>query len=74
MTSPGDLPNPGIKLASPAALALQVDSLPLSHWGRPTASGRGNFASQGTLVSVWRLKKKLTIFNCHVMTVSIIHK
>ena len=27
-----DLPDPGIKLASPA---LQVDSLPLSHWGKP---------------------------------------
>ena len=26
-----DLPDPGIKLASPA---LQVDSLPLSHWGK----------------------------------------
>ena len=30
--SPGDLPNPGIKPASPA---WQVDSLPLSHLGRP---------------------------------------
>ena len=29
--SPGDLPNPGIKPESPA---LQVDSLPLSHWER----------------------------------------
>jgi len=28
--SPGDLPNPGIELKSPA---LQVDSLPLSHQG-----------------------------------------
>ena len=28
--SPGDLPNPGIELVSPA---LQVDSLPLSHQG-----------------------------------------
>ena len=28
--SPGDLPNPGIKAPS---LALQADSLPLSHWG-----------------------------------------
>ena len=32
---PGDLPNPGIKLTSPAAPALQVESLPLSHWGSP---------------------------------------
>ena len=30
---PGDLPYPGIKPMSPASLALQVDSLPLSHWG-----------------------------------------
>ena len=28
---PGDLPNRGIKLVSPAALALLVDSLLLSH-------------------------------------------
>ena len=31
----GDLPNPGIKPASPASLALQADSLPLSHQGIP---------------------------------------
>ena len=30
---PGDLPNPGIELASPAAPTLQVDFLPLSHQG-----------------------------------------
>ena len=30
---PGELPNPGIKPASPGTLALQVDSLPLSHLG-----------------------------------------
>ena len=29
---PGDLPSQGIKPMSPA---LQVDSLPLSHWGSP---------------------------------------
>ena len=28
--TPGDLPDPGIKPTSPA---LQVDSLPMSHWG-----------------------------------------
>ena len=28
----GDLPNPGIEPAFPASLALQADSLPLSHW------------------------------------------
>ena len=31
--SPGDLPNPGIEPASLMSSALQVDSLPLSHWG-----------------------------------------
>ena len=29
---PGDLPDPGIETRSPAAPALQVTSLPLSHW------------------------------------------
>ena len=29
---PGNLPDPGIEPTSPV---LQVDSLPLSHWGRP---------------------------------------
>ena len=33
MPPPGDLPNPGIKPTSPAARALQADSLLLSHWG-----------------------------------------
>ena len=32
---PGDLPNPGIKCTSPASLALQADSLPLSLQGSP---------------------------------------
>ena len=33
--SPGDLPDPGIKLASPAAPTLQANSLWRSHWGSP---------------------------------------
>ena len=32
---PGDLPQPGIKPASPAASILQADSLLLSFWGSP---------------------------------------
>ena len=32
---PGDLSNPGIEPAFPAALAFQADSLLLSHWGSP---------------------------------------
>ena len=35
---PGDLPNLGIKPMSSAAPALQVDSLPVSHWGSPNYS------------------------------------
>ena len=31
----GELPDPGIKSASPAPPALQADSLLLSHWGSP---------------------------------------
>ena len=30
--SPGNLPDPGIKPESPVSPALQVGSLPLSHW------------------------------------------
>ena len=33
--SPRDLPDPVIEGLSPASLALQVDSLPLSHLGSP---------------------------------------
>ena len=32
---PGDLPSPAIKATSSASLALQEDSLLLSHWGNP---------------------------------------
>ena len=32
---PGDLPDPGIEPLSPAASALQADSLPLRHQGSP---------------------------------------
>ena len=33
LPSPGDLPDPGIKPASPVSPALQAKSLPLSHRG-----------------------------------------
>ena len=36
--SPGDLPDPGIEHTSPAAPALQADSLLLSHQGSPRRS------------------------------------
>ena len=32
---PGDLPDPRIRAASPVSPVLQVDSLPLSHLGKP---------------------------------------
>ena len=32
---PGDLPDPRIEPATPAAPALQANPLPLSHWGSP---------------------------------------
>ena len=35
--SPGDLPDPGIKLKSPVSPTLQTDSYPLSHQRSPTA-------------------------------------
>ena len=38
LPSPGDLPNPGVKPASPA---LQADSLPLSHQGSPSVAEKG---------------------------------
>ena len=38
--SPGDLPDPGIEPGSPASPALQVDSLPLSHWGSLVQNGK----------------------------------
>ena len=38
---PGDLPDPRMEPISPAAPALQADSLPLSHHGSP-ASANGN--------------------------------
>ena len=45
ITSPADLPNPGIKLGSPA---LQADSLPTELSGKPRSHGEGkNF-------SLWR--------------------
>ena len=37
--TPGDLPDPGIKLTSPVSLALKADSLPLSHQGSPWYRG-----------------------------------
>ena len=43
LPSPGDLPNPGIKLASPE---LQADSLPLSHLGSPNIAEKGKMLTE----------------------------
>ena len=39
---PGDLTDPGTEPRSAASLALQMDSLPLSHLGSPCSSGETN--------------------------------
>ena len=44
---PGDLPNPGIEPVSPAAPALQADSLPLRHQGSPSCYYLITMFSQG---------------------------
>ena len=41
--SPGDLCGPGMEPKPPVALALQVDSLLLSHQGSPLTSFMGGF-------------------------------
>ena len=33
---PGDVPDPGTEPASPMFPVMQVDSLMLSHWGKPS--------------------------------------
>ena len=38
---PGNLPDPGTDPMSPAIPALQVDSLPLCHWGSPANQEMG---------------------------------
>ena len=40
---PGNLPNPGIDPASPAAPKLQAESSLLSHWDMDSISGPGRF-------------------------------
>ena len=44
--SPGNLPDPGIDPVSPAAPALQVDSLLLSHLGSPSITTRSSVGRQ----------------------------
>ena len=65
---PGDHPNPGIKPTSPASLALQVNSLLLSHWGSPAST----FTSLQIKLTKWVSKLcilfdiiKPTFSECH---------
>ena len=46
LPSPGNLPDPGIDPMSPAAPALQVDSLLLSHLGSPSITTRSSVGRQ----------------------------
>ena len=50
--SPGDLPNPGIEPVSPAAPALQADSLLPSHQGSPKALMRSSKRTGYPLMSI----------------------
>ena len=52
---PGDLPDPGIKLMSPASPALQVDSLPLNHLGSPPHPKRHGQKVNGKTISTVNL-------------------
>ena len=49
---PGDLPDTGIEPASPAASALQADSLPLSHQENPEVSLRTIFLKTFLLILI----------------------
>ena len=60
---PGDLPDPGIEPTSPVALALQVDSLPLSHRGSPLLRCMINYLYM-TVVCPWG--KKIRVESAYV--------
>ena len=58
--SPGDLPNPGIKLRSPA---LQVDSLPAEPPGSPLGSAFCTISCDPNMISLCKLVLSLQIKN-----------
>ena len=66
----GDLPDPGIKPASPVAPALQTVSLVLRHWGSPAwAEAKGINSSRLGLTEAHFLQSTtalqvLVLFNC----------
>ena len=74
----GDLPDPGIKAAYPAAPASQVDSLLLSHQGSPRRTTytrncmsknfpTGTFAHQGSSARLGRLHCHTTTKCCYIV-------
>ena len=56
--SPGDLPNPGIEPLSSEAPALQVDSLPLSHWGSPVYEIWASANAKEKMNKRWKVRDK----------------
>ena len=64
--SPGDLPNPGIKLLSPA---LWVDSLPLSHLGIPIRIEKYLFIM--VIIKVTFTDSKIHDFNISFLSLSL---
>ena len=73
--SPGELPNPEIKLASPVSPespALQVDSLSLSHWGSPVLNMRQCY-NVSLKYQLWFIKfiRKIIVYCIQISALSI---
>ena len=72
---PQDLPDPGIESVSPA---LQADSLPLSHWGRPNLTLHTQFFFQGLCFKIYFISHTVftrffikIIYNIKIKQISI---
>ena len=61
--STGDHPDPGIESASPVTPALQVDFLPLSHWGSPE---KKPVQQQRPNTTIKKKKKKKILWNVYL--------
>ena len=60
---PGDLPNPGTKSTSSASPALQMVSLPLSHWGSPSKTISNSKAVHSKRNHRWSQKTNYRVGN-----------